>query len=115
MNRLSATPSNFWETQRTVALDGPVDIGVDDLCVGCQRCTLDCPADAIGDSKLMVRGEKKWYVDFDKCVMYFVKTLGCGICIEVCPWSRPGRGPTLSATLLRKRASRPDSADRPKM
>ena len=101
-------------TDIPLAFDSPVDIGVDDLCLGCRRCTLDCPADAIGDSKLMVRGEKKWYVDFDKCVMYFVKTLGCGICIEVCPWSRPGRGPTLSATLLQNRASRPTSADQPK-
>ncbi len=102
-------------TDIPLALDGPVDIGVDDLCLGCQRCTIDCPADAISDTKLMVRGEKKWYVDFDKCVMYFVKTLGCGICIEVCPWSRPDRGPSLSATLLRKRAARSASEGGPKV
>ena len=93
-------------TDIPLATDSAVDIGVDDLCLGCQRCTIDCPADAISDQQQWVRGKKKWYVDFDRCVMYFVKTLGCGICIEVCPWSRPGRGPSLSQTLLAKRAKR---------
>lgn len=83
--------------------DAPVDIGVDDLCLACQRCTNDCPPMAITDSKQMVRGVEKWYVDFDKCIPYFVKTSGCGICIQVCPWSVPGRGPGLSDKLLAKR------------
>ena len=90
-------------TDLPLATDSPVDIGVDDLCLGCQRCTRDCPADAISDSKKMVRGIEKWYVDFDKCVPYFSKTFGCGICIHVCPWSKPGRGPGLSEKLLAKR------------
>ena len=93
-------------TDIPLAIDSAVDIGVDDLCLGCQRCTIDCPADAISDQRQWVRGKKKWYVDFDRCVMYFVKTLGCGNCIEVCPWIRPGRGRSLSQTLLAKRAKR---------
>ena len=90
-------------TDLPLALDGPVDIGVEDLCASCRRCTTDCPVDAISDDKQLVRGEEKWYVDFDKCVPYFSKTYGCGICIQVCPWSKPGRGPSLSQTLLSKR------------
>jgi epoxyqueuosine reductase len=81
----------------------PVDLGVDDLCAVCRRCIEDCPPRAIYDQKQLVRGERKWYVDFDKCVPYFVKTFGCAICIEVCPWSEPGRGPRLSERLLRRR------------
>lgn len=83
--------------------DAPVDIGVDDLCIVCQRCRIDCPPDAIHDEKQMVRGTSKWYVDFDKCAPYFTKTWGCGICIEVCPWSETGQGAVLSAKLLAKR------------
>jgi epoxyqueuosine reductase len=83
--------------------DAPVDIAVDDLCLGCRRCSLDCPVDAIADHKQMVRGEEKWYVDFDRCAPYFTHTVGCGICIEVCPWTIPGRGPSLSEKLLSKR------------
>ncbi len=90
-------------TNLPLAADTPVDIAVDDLCIGCKRCTIDCPPDAISDSKQTVRGVEKWYVDFDKCVPYFTHTVGCGICIEVCPWSKPGRGPALSEKLLSKR------------
>ena len=99
--RLAAVLTNL-----PMALDEPVDIGVDDLCASCTRCVIDCPADAIVNEKRMVRGEHKWYVDFDKCVPYFVKTYGCAICIEVCPWSEPGHGPDLMEHLLRKRAQR---------
>ena len=93
-------------TDLPMALDEPVDIGVQDLCLGCQRCVNDCPPDAIYDEKQLIRGEYKWYVDFDKCIPYFVKTNGCAICIEVCPWSVPGRGPSLSEKLLEKRKGR---------
>lgn len=90
-------------TDLPLAHDAPVDIAVDDLCLGCRRCSLDCPVDAIADHKQMVRGEEKWYVDFDRCAPYFTHTVGCGICIEVCPWTIPGRGPSLSEKLLSKR------------
>jgi len=93
-------------TDLPLALDRPVDIGVDDVCSVCRRCVDDCPPRAIYEEKQLVRGERKWYVDFDKCVPYFVKTYGCAICIEVCPWSEPGKGPGLSARLLEVRARR---------
>jgi epoxyqueuosine reductase len=97
-------------TDLPMAVDGPVDIGVDDLCATCRRCTTDCPPGAIFDEKQWVRGVKKWYVDFDKCIPYFTHTHGCGICLEVCPWSEPGRGPALSQKLLAKRAGAPAAA-----
>jgi len=92
-------------TDLPLVTDQSIDIGVDDLCVSCQRCTQDCPPDAINETKMMVRGVEKWYVDFDKCVPYFAENGGCAICIEVCPWSEPGRGPKLSETLLAKRVN----------
>ncbi|MEM8564332.1 MAG: 4Fe-4S dicluster domain-containing protein [Pseudomonadota bacterium] len=91
-------------TDLPLAHDSAEDIGVDDLCLGCRRCTIDCPVDAISDEKQIVRGIEKWYVDFDKCAPYFTHTVGCGICIEVCPWTIPGKGPELSEKLLTKRA-----------
>lgn len=93
-------------TDLPLAVDAPVDIGVEDLCAGCRRCTLDCPAGAISDQKQLVRGVEKWYVDFDKCAPYFAETGGCAICIEACPWSEPGRGPKLSDMLLAKRGAK---------
>jgi epoxyqueuosine reductase QueG len=91
-------------TDIPMAVDEPVDIAVDDLCFGCRRCTIDCPPQAIADQKQWVRGENRWYVDFDKCAPYFSSTFGCAICIEVCPWSEPGRGPKLSDMLIAKRS-----------
>lgn len=90
-------------TDLPLEVGAPVDIAVDDLCLGCRRCTIDCPPGAIFDAKQMVRGVEKWYVDFDKCIHYFVETGGCAICIEVCPWSEPGRGPGLAEKLLARR------------
>ncbi|MFQ5409432.1 MAG: 4Fe-4S dicluster domain-containing protein [Anaerolineales bacterium] len=90
-------------TDLPLAPDDPVDIGVEDLCAVCHRCVWDCPPGAIYEEKQLVRGVKKWYVNFDKCIPYFVKTYGCAICIEVCPWSEPGRGPWLSEQLLARR------------
>jgi Pyruvate/2-oxoacid:ferredoxin oxidoreductase delta subunit len=93
-------------TELPLALDAPVEIGVQDVCERCRRCVDDCPPRAIHEQRQLVRGERKWYVDFDKCVPYFAKTYGCAICIEVCPWSEPGRGPALSDRVLALRRPR---------
>lgn len=90
-------------TDMPLAIDEPVDIGVEDVCATCQACTRYCPPGAISDSKALVRGVEKWYVDYDKCSWYFVKTVGCSICVEVCPWSTPGQGFKLSELMLSKR------------
>jgi len=78
---------------------------VDDFCSRCQVCTNACPPDAILPEKVPVRGVEKWYVDFDKCIPFFNENFGCGICIAICPWSIPGRGPRIVEQLL-KRAQR---------
>ena len=82
--------------------------GVDDFCSRCQVCANACPPDAILPDKVWVRGDYKWYVDFDKCITFFNENFGCAICIAVCPWSLPGRGPRIVEQLTR-RATRNDS------
>jgi len=81
-----------------------VSYGVDDFCSRCQVCSNACPPDAILPEKTMVRGEMKWYVDFDKCIPFFNEHSGCAICIAVCPWSIPGRGPRIVEQLQRRAA-----------
>ncbi len=92
----------------------PESYGVDDFCSRCQVCSNACPPDAILPEKVMVRGERKWYVDFDKCIPFFNEHAGCGICIAVCPWSIPGRGPRIVEQLQRRqqrKGSSPDSRE----
>ncbi len=79
-----------------------VSYDVDDFCSRCEVCSNACPPDAILPEKTMVRGEAKWYVDFDKCIPFFNENFGCGICIAVCPWSIPGRGPRIVEQLIRR-------------
>jgi ferredoxin len=80
----------------------PDRFGGDEFCKTCQVCTRACPPDAIAEHKQMVRGVERWYVDFDKCIPYFAEAAGCGICIAVCPWTRPSVRPKLLATMARR-------------
>ena len=94
-------------TDLPLAVDAPVDIGVDDFCASCQICVTNCPPHAIFEAKQTVRGVERWYVNFDTCVPYFSEQGGCGICIEVCPWSEAGRGVLMTEKLLARRAIQP--------
>lgn len=91
-------------TDLPLVADAPMTHGVDDFCARCQVCTDACPPDAIAPTKKWVRGELKWYVDFDRCLPFFNENFGCGICVAVCPWSLPGRGPIIAAKMARRAA-----------
>ena len=81
-----------------------VSYNVDDFCSRCQVCANACPPEAILPEKVSIRGDTKWYVDFDKCIPFFNENSGCAICIAICPWSTPGRGPKIVQQLLRRAA-----------
>lgn len=87
--------------------DAPDRFGADDFCTNCRICSDACPPEAIAAHKQTVRGETKWYVDFDKCLPYFNEHMGCGICIAVCPWSRPGVAASLVQKMARRREREP--------
>ncbi len=84
--------------------DEPDEFGSEDFCENCQVCINACPPEAIIDVKQIVRGDTKWYTDFDKCIFYFNENMSCAICLAVCPWSKPGVAPKLTEKMLRKRA-----------
>ena len=92
-------------TDMPLVPDAPDDFGSDDFCQNCQVCANACPPDAISREKQWVRGDKKWYVDFDKCIPYFVDNQCCGLCLPACPWSRPGLADNLVKKMARKRDS----------
>jgi Pyruvate/2-oxoacid:ferredoxin oxidoreductase delta subunit len=80
----------------------PDRFGADEFCATCQVCTRACPPGAILESKQLVRGVERWYVDFDRCIPYFAEAASCGICIAECPWTRPDARPKLLATMARR-------------
>ena len=82
--------------------DTPDTFGADEFCMSCQLCTNTCPVDAITAAKQTVRGAEKWYVDFDKCILFFVEHNGCAMCLPACPWSRPGVAPRLADKMSRR-------------
>ncbi|NBT31476.1 MAG: 4Fe-4S dicluster domain-containing protein, partial [Rhodobacteraceae bacterium] len=92
-------------TDAPIATTPKQDHGVDGFCQACKICEDACPPFAINSEKKMVRGDEKWYVDFDKCLPFFNEHQGCAICIAVCPWSRPGVGLNLAAKLARRASS----------
>jgi epoxyqueuosine reductase len=89
-------------TDMPLVASAPDSFGGDEFCNTCQVCTRACPPNAIAPHKQMVRGVERWYVDFDKCIPYFAEAAACGICIAVCPWTRPNVRPKLLATMARR-------------
>ena len=93
-------------TNVPLIVEGRTTFGGDDFCANCRICADACPPDAIIHQKQLVRGERRWYVDFDKCLPYFNENLGCAICLAVCPFSRPVIGPRLVNKLEMVRGAR---------
>lgn len=92
-------------TDLPLIADKPKDFGVQDFCMKCLKCAINCPSGAIpyGD-KTEVRGVMKWQLNIEKCIRYW-RILGtdCGLCMKVCPYSHP---PTLFHNIIRKSISR---------
>lgn len=91
-------------TSVPLELGTPDDFGADAFCASCRLCSDACPPDAILPEKTLVRGERRWYVDFDKCLPYFNENLSCAICLAVCPFSRPEIGSRLVSKLALRRS-----------
>ena len=89
-------------TDAPLVADAPAPFGADEFCTNCQVCADACPPDAIRHEKTLIRGETRWYVDFDKCLPYFNEAQSCAICLAACPFSRPGVGLNLVEKLSRR-------------
>jgi epoxyqueuosine reductase QueG len=78
-------------TDLPLGVDKPVDLGVQDYCEKCLKCSENCPPRAIpSGGKVEVRGVMKWKIDAERCLLYWgSQGAACGICQVVCPWSKP--------------------------
>ncbi len=80
-------------TDLPLAIDKPIDFGLQNFCNKCKKCAKKCPAQAISyDKKIITNGYERWPVDIKKCTCMRVGNQhgsGCGTCIKVCPWNKP--------------------------
>jgi len=76
-------------TDMPLVPDKPVDIGVEDFCKICEKCSRTCPSKSIpfgdptdGD------GIIRWKYNGQSCADRWLATgTDCGICMRICPWS----------------------------
>ncbi len=81
-------------TDLPLAVDKPIDFGLQDFCHKCRKCARECPAQAIpyGD-KVAYNGYEIWKPDVEKCTKYRVtnpKGSACGRCMKMCPFNKEG-------------------------
>jgi len=62
---------------------------IEEYCKMCNKCVSECPVGAIWEKK-KVLGKRSTCIDIEKCFPYFSETLGCSVCIKVCPFSEGG-------------------------
>jgi reductive dehalogenase len=80
-------------TDMPLALDTPIDFGLQSFCATCRICARNCPSRAIstGD-KVMYNGYETWKLDTKRCATFnFTRKHGtiCNTCVRSCPWTRP--------------------------
>jgi len=80
-------------TNLPLAVDQPIDFGLQDFCSKCKKCARECPSGALSaGGKIMDKGYEHWPIDVEKCTSMRVGNRngsGCGVCIKVCPWNKP--------------------------
>jgi NAD-dependent dihydropyrimidine dehydrogenase PreA subunit len=69
---------------------------ITDYCALCERCVKECPGQAIYPESVVSIdsvpgiGTMQTCIDRDKCFPFFSETLGCSVCVKVCPFSKAG-------------------------
>jgi epoxyqueuosine reductase len=63
---------------------------VRDFCARCRKCVRSCPVDAIYEQPQPQPNGRVKCIDAKSCLDYFAANFGCGVCIDVCPFSQMG-------------------------
>jgi reductive dehalogenase len=86
--------------------DKPVDIGMKEFCMICNKCARSCPVQAIpyGEPKV-VNGVVKWPLDGEKCFTFLTSNPKCMACIGSCPYNKQDYFVHRAATYMISRKS----------
>jgi len=98
-------------TDLPLSTDSPKIFGVQDFCQKCQKCAINCPAQAIPHgNKTEENGAIKWVINREACYQFWRKAgTDCAMCIYVCPYSKPNN---LFHNFIRNTISRSSIAQR---
>ena len=81
-------------TDLPLAVDRPIDFGMQDFCTKCTKCARECPCSAITfGPKIRFNGYQMWKPDVEKCARYRITNAAgamCGRCLKTCPWNIEG-------------------------
>ncbi len=79
-------------TDMPLAVDQPIDFGLQTFCGICVKCARECPSGSIPvGPKVIYNGYETWKPDSEKCTRYRMlnmKGSACGRCIKVCPLTK---------------------------
>jgi len=85
-------------TDLPLALDKPIDFGLQRFCVSCKKCATACPVGALSTedepfwepfNQWQGAGKKAYFEDNKSCKTYQgSKDIYCSACLSVCPWSK---------------------------
>jgi reductive dehalogenase len=79
-------------TNIPMAIDKPIDFGVNEFCRTCKICAEQCPSGSISmGNPVEIRGYRRWEINAPSCNNMWNSTLGpmgCRICVSVCPYTR---------------------------
>ncbi len=80
-------------TNMPLAIDKPIEFGVQEFCKVCKKCAIECPSQSISksDYKMVHNGYEKYDFDYDNCSKFRLnnpKGSSCGNCIKVCPFNK---------------------------
>jgi reductive dehalogenase len=88
-------------TDLPLALDKPIDFGLQEFCRHCKKCAKACPVNAISFEtdpswqplgSYSSKGKKVWFEDCEKCLAY-TSSAGtyCSACLGSCVWNKPNK------------------------
>jgi len=85
----------FVTTSLPMAIDKPIDFGVNEFCRDCQICAEICPSASISfeksNEKMTTRGYRHWEINQASCYNFWMQSMGgigCRLCLIACPYSR---------------------------
>jgi reductive dehalogenase len=88
-------------TDLPLAVDKPIDFGLQKFCSECKKCARSCPSNAISKAdqpywetfnQWQASGKKAYFEDNEACFTFqSSKDIYCSTCMAVCPWSKQDR------------------------